>query len=296
MSFCVIGIGEVLWDVFPTHRRLGGAPYNYAFHCRQMSADAAIASCVGRDDPGFEIQQCAEESGLDVSCLQEVSGAPTGTVQVRLESGKPSYEICPDAAWDHLAFTAELSHLTARADAICFGTLGQRNRQSREVIGTAVRNCPETALKIFDVNLRQEFFSKEVIQDSLQLANILKVSDEELPVLKTMFGLTGEVPDQLRQLIDRFSFRLAAYTRGPNGSLLVLADTLSDHGGCEGAAVDSVGAGDAFTAALCMGLLQEWSLDEINEYSNRVATFVCSQKGATPILPSELIQGVPSYA
>ena len=287
----VIGIGEILWDVFLAHRRLGGAPYNYAFHCRQMSADAAIASCVGIDGLGDEIRETVVRSGVDISCLTTTGNFPTGTVQVTLNSGKPSYEICQDVAWDHLVATPELAGWASRADAICFGTLGQRGALSRGTIRSAVQACPDSALKIFDINLRQNFFSKEVIQHSLELANILKISDEELPVLHTMFGLRGDEKSQLAQLMDRFSLRLAAYTRGADGSLLVSSYETSDHRGLAGEVVDTVGAGDSFTAALCMGLLRGWTLDRINEYANRVATYVCSQKGATPVLPEELIKG-----
>lgn len=292
----VAGIGEVVWDIFPGHRTLGGAPYNYAFHCAQLSACAAIVSGIGSDPLGEDFLEVAAGKRLDVSCVQRESGFSTGQVSVTLSDGTPSYAVCPGAAWDHLQQTTELFALAKRMGAVCFGTLGQRNEQSRSTIQAFVKACPETAVKILDINLRQNFFSREVIQSSLELANILKISDEELPVLKEMFRLTGDVDCQLADLVETFSLRLVAYTRGASGSLLVTPREKDDHPGCPGKAVDTVGAGDSFTAALSMGLFWGWPLNEMNEFANQVATFVCSQKGATPVLPAELIQGVPAYA
>lgn len=291
MPFQVIGIGEVVWDVFPSHTRLGGAPYNYAFHCAQLSARAGIVSCIGLDDPGQKIKTAAIGAKLNISCLQKNKNYPTGSVKVTLHAGKPSYEICPSVAWDYLTYDSTLSQRAPATDAVCFGTLGQRSEQSRTTIRSFVGACPVRALKIFDINLRQHFFSKELIEDSLRMANILKVSDEELPVLKNMFGLSGTPPDQLNQLMERFALRLIAYTRGPAGSLLMSKNEISEHNGLDGEVADTVGAGDSFTAALTMGLLREWPLEQINEYANRIATFVCSQKGATPVLPEEIIKG-----
>lgn len=292
MSLQTIGIGEVVWDLFPSYKRLGGAPYNYAFHCAQLSARAKIISGIGRDDLGLKIKDAAAFAKLDISCLQESAPASTGVVKVSLNAAmKPSYEICADRAWDYLEFLPELSSLALTTDAVCFGTLGQRSEKSRKTIQMFVKACPDSALKIFDINLRQNFFSKSLIEDSLHLSNILKLSDEELPVLTGMFGLSGSIQTQLQQLRRHFELRLIAYTRGPAGSLLLSEDALSEHAGCAGEVVDTVGAGDSFTATLSMGLLWEWPLDRINEYANRVATFVCSQNGATPVLPDEIIKG-----
>lgn len=287
----------MLWDVFPEGRRMGGAPINFACHCRQMGAESFSVSCVGRDALGEELLQVLSSWDVDASCVSREGERLTGTVNVVLDPfGKPSYEICENVAWDAIPISDDLADLAKQADAACFGSLGQRSEISRTTIGFFLRQMRFESLKVFDVNLRQDFFSAEIISNSLDLANVLKLSDEELPVLAEMFGLTGGVEDQLKQLIERFTLRLVAYTRGPDGSLLITSNGISDHSGCTGAAVDSVGAGDSFTAALCMGLLRKQSLDEINEYANRVATFVCSQRGATPKLPKELVQGVLSYA
>jgi len=289
-GFTVAGIGELLWDVFPHHKRLGGAPANFAFHCYQLGAKAYPISCVGRDELGRRILDELREMGADTSFVLENDTFPTGTVRVTLnDKGKPSYHIFEDVAWDHIVFTSGLKALAAKLDAVCFGSLSQRSTVSREAIRSFVQHMPREALKIFDVNLRQSFFSKEQIEGSLQLASILKLSDEELPVLAGYFGLRGDVMAQLNGLRERFDLKLVAYTRGPDGSLLVGSEEVDDAPGQEGLAVDSVGAGDSFTASICMGVLKGWPLNKVNEFANRVATFVCSQKGATPTLPEHLI-------
>jgi fructokinase len=289
--FTVAGIGELLWDVFPHHKRLGGAPGNFAFHCYQLGAKAYPVSCVGTDELGRRIRDELREMGVDASYVLESDTFPTGTVQVSLnDKGKPSYQIFENVAWDHIAFTSGLKALAAKLDAVCFGSLSQRSAVSRETIRSFLRNMPQEALKIFDVNLRQSFFSKEQVEGSLRLASILKLSDEELPVLAGYFGLRGDVMAQLSGLRERFDLELVAYTRGPDGSVLIRGDEVDDAPGHEGLAVDSVGAGDSFTASLCMGILKGWPLNKVNDFANRVATFVCSQKGATPTLPQYLMK------
>ena len=182
--------------------------------------------------------------------------------------------------------------LAPAVDAVCFGSLAQRSGISRATIRRFVSSCPAAALRIFDVNLRQAFYTKAVIAKSLGAANVLKVGDEELPVLAAMFGLRGSVTDQIRRLIEDFELRLAAYTRGENGSLLVTADEVVDHPGCKTEAVDTVGAGDSYTAALCMGLLRQRPLEEVIQHATEVSAFVCSHPGATPILPDELVKAM----
>ncbi len=288
--FTVAGIGELLWDVFPHYKRLGGAPANFAFHCYQLGAKAYPVSCVGKDELGRHIREALREMGVDTSYVLECDAFPTGTVQVTLDDhGKPSYRIFEDVAWDQIPFTDGLEALAAKLDAVCFGSLAQRSAVSRATIRSFVRHMPRQALKIFDVNLRQSFVSKEQIEGSLQLASILKLSDEELPVLAGYFGLRGDVSTQLDALRERFDLNLVAYTRGPRGSVLVRSDEIDDAPGQGGLAVDSVGAGDSFTASLAIGALEGWPLREVNRFANRVATFVCSQKGATPALPEHLI-------
>lgn len=288
----VTGIGELLWDVFPAGKRLGGAPVNFCYHCQQLGAESYPISAVGADELGVEIRAVLESKRVADGFVTEDPVHPTGTVKVTLdENGKPSYEICEGVAWDFIPMSGNLEALAAKTDAACFGSLAQRNGVSRKTIPAFLRAMPLEALKIFDVNLRQHFYSKEIIQESLELCNVLKLSDEELPVLAELFGIAGSVGEQLAALRVRFELKLVVYTRGPDGSLLVSEDEASDHPGYSGDAVNSVGAGDSFTAAVCMGLLNQKSLDEINGHANRVATFVCLQDGATPVLPEELIKG-----
>jgi fructokinase len=288
-KFTVAGIGELLWDVFPHHKRLGGAPTNFACHTSRLGAQAYPVSSVGSDALGVELRGQLKEMGVSAQYIFE-SNYSTGIVDVVLSAGKPTYEIHEDVAWDHIPFTDDLKALAGHLDAVCFGSLSQRSEESRKSIHTFLRSMPENALKIFDVNLRQSFFSKELIAASLELANILKLSDEELPVLAEFFGLEGNVEEQLKQLLNLFNLKLIAYTRGPDGSLLVGAYETDDAAGLPGKAIDSVGAGDSFTAALCMGLLKGWPLKKVNLFANEVATFVCSQKGATPVLPGHLLE------
>ncbi len=288
----VVGIGELLWDLFPDGDRLGGAPLNFCYHAQQLGAKGIPVSAVGRDELGQDLRQALYEKGIADQFVETVSRHPTGTVSIALDpDGKPAYTIHEPVAWDALSHADSLTRLARRTDAVCFGSLAQRSEASRKTIHAFLQATSNAALRIFDVNLRQDFYSKEIIDESLRLANILKLSDEELPVLAKMFRLSGSVAEQLEVLRERFGLRLVAYTRGAAGSLLLSPDEVSDHPGCPGDAINSVGAGDAFTAALCMGLLNGDNLDETNEHANRVATFVCSQDGATPILPESLISG-----
>ncbi len=287
----VAGIGELLWDVFPNHKRIGGAPANFAYHCGQLGAKAYPVSCVGTDELGQRIRDELRNMGVDASYVLESDTFPTGTVQVTLnDQGKPSYQIFENVAWDHIPFTSELQALAETLDAVCFGSLSQRSPVSRETIRSFLRHMPENALKIFDVNLRQSYFSKEHVEESLRLASALKLSDEELPVLAGYFGLPGDVMAQLNGLRERFDLKLVAYTRGPDGSVLLRGDEVDDAPCLEGPVVDTVGAGDSFTASLCMGILKGWPLNKVNLFANRVAAFVCSQKGATPTLPQHLME------
>ena len=269
---------------------MGGAPVNFACHCRQLGARGIPVSCLGADRAGHDLAQAVAALGLEVGHLQVHPDVPTGTVQVVLDArGKPVYDIKEGVAWDFIRLNDDLCRLAPTVDAVCFGTLAQRAETSRATIQQFVARCPDRALKIHDVNLRQSFFTKPLIEASLQLANVLKVSDEELPVLAALFGLRGVVLDQLRQLMDRFQLRLVAYTRGAEGSLLVTPDTVADHPGCRPKAIDTVGAGDSYTATLCMGLLRGHAVEDIIQHASRVAAFVCEQPGATPTLPDTLV-------
>ena len=282
----VVGIGEVLWDVFPEGKKLGGAPLNFSHHCGQLGASAHPVSAVGADADGAEIRQILASKNLPDAQVQTDTAHPTGRVNVTLQNGKPTYEILAEVAWDYIRFDQNLRDLASRADAVCFGSLAQRSPVSRATILAFLEAMRPEALRIFDVNLRQNFYSQEILETSLRHANIFKLSDEELPTLAGFFDLSGEVLEQLQALRRMFDLRLVAYTRGGEGSLLVTANETSDHPGFPTEVIDTVGAGDSFTATLCMGLLQNLPLAEINRRACQVASFVCSQSGATPQLKS----------
>lgn len=284
----VIGLGEILWDVFPEGKKLGGAPLNFSHHCAQLGAEAYPVSAVGADADGVEIREILASKSLPDLHVQTDTAHPTGRVNVTIRDGKPTYEILRDVAWDNIQFTPSLADLAARADAACFGSLAQRDSVSRHSIQAFLDAMRPGALRIFDINLRQDFYSREIVESSLRRANILKLSDEELPVLAAMFDLPGDAPTQLHRLRKLFDLRLLAYTRGGSGSLLLSASGSSDHPGLPTELVDTVGAGDSFTAAVCTGLLGRLPLDDINARANRVAAFVCSQAGATPTLPHHI--------
>jgi fructokinase len=289
-SYTIAGIGEILWDVFPTRQRLGGAPANFAIHCHQLGANAFPISALGADELGEAARHRLEEKGVNDTYVQTTAAWPTSRVLVTLDAErKPTYEIIENVAWDHLQLTDNLKQLAPTLDAVCFGVLCQRGEVTRRTVHAFLDLMAPGALKIFDINLRQAYFSKELVEQSLQRATVLKLSDEELPQLAKYFGLEGSIVEQLRELHTRFQLDIIAYTRGPDGCLLMSAETIEEAGAVPVTVMDSVGAGDSFTAALCMGLVQHWPLCKVSEFANKVAAYVCSHEGATPALPADLI-------
>ena len=288
-NFKLVGIGEVLWDLLPGGKQLGGAPANFAYHACALGAEGWIVSRVGSDPQGREIIARLEALGLRTDGIEIDPDAPTGTVSVEITAGgQPQFTIHENSAWDHLAGQANARKAVAEADAICFGTLAQRSEASRAAIRGLLALAPADTLRVLDVNLRQKFYSREIIEQSLRRANALKVNDGELPLMAEMFGFGGDLPSQLAQVADHFELRLAACTRGEHGSLLLAEGRWSNHSGVRAKVVDTIGAGDSFTAAMVLGRLAGWDLDEINEQANRVAAHVASCAGATPVLPEEL--------
>jgi fructokinase len=298
MNFNVIGVGEVLWDLLVTGPQLGGAPANFAYHAHALGAHAQVITRVGKDDYGREIIRRFHEMGLPETTVQIDGTVPTGTAKVALSGdGLAHFTIQENVAWDHIAVTPEALVAASEAHAICFGSLAQRSEPSRHTIQQLVAETPADALRVFDINLRQQFYSRGLIEQSLRLANVLKLNDDELPTLAEMFGLTGlpehQIKHQIEWLAHTFSLRLVALTRGANGSLLYQKDNdnnevrWSDCLSRPVKVVDTVGAGDSFTAAMVLGLLRKMDLDEINTIANDVARYVCSQPGATPALPIE---------
>jgi fructokinase len=289
MSFKLVGIGEVLWDLLPAGPQLGGAPANFAYHAHALGATASLVTRVGHDDLGNAIRERFAQIALVDATIQVDDVAPTGTVTVALtDKGIPNYVIHENVAWDHLAVTTPGLNAVRGADAVCFGSLAQRGDISRDSIQQLVAAAPPHALRVFDINLRQKFYSRDVIERSLRLSSVLKLNDDELPILAQLFGLTGSTRHQMDTLAQTFDLRLVALTRGPAGSLLFQAGEWSDCPSFPTIVVDTIGAGDAFTAALVMGLLCRMPLHVINGLADEVARAVCSCAGATPTLPEHL--------
>ena len=299
MGHQILAIGEVLWDLLPNGKQLGGAPANFTYQCRSLGADARLMTRVGDDAPGREVRERFRLLGLPTETVQIDPEFPTGTVDVALaEGGQPRFTIHEHVAWDRIMADENSLATAARADAVCFGSLSQRSEPARTAIRSLVSATRPGALRLFDVNLRPPFVDREVIADSLTLANALKLNDQELPELTAMFGLSASVRESMAELADRFGLLLVALTRGARGGLLLADGVWSDHPGRPVAVSDTIGAGDAFTAALVVGHLAGRPLDEINRHANEVAAFVCSQPGGTPTLPDALKypSGVPSEA
>lgn len=289
MTYRIVGIGEILWDLLPSGAQLGGAPANFAYHASALGAEAAVISRVGDDARGYEILSRVRQMQLGTTCLQIDVTHPTGTVTVNVDAmGQPRFEIHTDVAWDALEADANAYHAVTTADAVCFGTLAQRAPKSRESIRALVGAASPQALRILDVNLRQQYYSREIVEASLTLATVLKVNDTELPRLADMLSLTGDTHAQIEQLAERWQLRAVACTRGEFGSVIRTADEWSEHPGVPTSVVDTVGAGDAFTAAMTLGLLAGWPLAAVNEHANHLASFVASRAGGTPTLPAAL--------
>lgn len=289
MAYRCVGIGEVLWDVLPAGRQLGGAPLNFAYHAGALGAAAAIVSRVGDDEPGRALLARLRELGVPADAVEIDPAAPTSTVTVTLgPKGDPSYTIHENVAWDRLAAEPAAQAAVAAADAVCFGSLAQRHPVARRSIATLLELARPDALRIFDVNLRQHYHSPELIARSLTRANVLKVNEAELPQLIAWFGLPADERAAIAALTERFTLRAVVHTRGERGSLVHADGAWVDHPGKKVELADTIGAGDSFTAAFALGLLHGWPLATIVERATEVSAYVCTQQGATPRLPAEL--------
>jgi fructokinase len=285
----VVGIGEILWDILPDGRQLGGAPANFAFHARALGAASVIVSAVGDDPLGREILAQLGSRGLDLSGIATVSSASTGTVTVALDAGGiPHYTIHEGVAWDVIPWTAGLGDIAVRADAVCFGTLAQRSPVSRATIGSLLGATRPDCLRVLDINLRQSYFSRETIHGLLERATVLKMNDDELTTVAAMLSLPGPETRVLAALLGAYPLTMIALTKGPSGSRFFGRGVDLSHPGFRVETEDTVGAGDAFTATLVAGLLKKRSWEEIGDRANRIAGYVCSRKGAWPELPVEL--------
>ena len=287
----VAGIGEVLWDMLPSGRQPGGAPANFAYHAGLLGADASMVSMVGTDAPGDALVARLATQGLDTQYIGRDSDHPTGTVTVVLDGeGIPIYTIHENTAWDNLDLTAipDIGTLATSCHAVCFGSLAQRSSRTRAAIAAFLDMTSPDCLHVFDINLRQQYYSAEIIDSFLRYADVLKLNDSELPVVVSLLGIDCHGDEAIQELLDTYGLDLVALTRGAHGSRLVGAGMEEDHPGYAARIADTVGAGDAFTAALTAGLLRGMPLDVLNDAANRVAAFVCASDGAMPALPDEI--------
>ena len=292
MKDTVVGMGEALWDVLPEGKKIGGAPANFAYHVSQFGLPSCVVSAVGSDPLGQEIIENFTSKGLN-HLIEEVP-YPTGTVQVEIDqAGIPQYEIKENVAWDNIPYTARLEALAQRTRAVCFGSLAQRNVVSRQTINRFLdaMNHDDETLVVFDVNLRQGFYNKEILCESMQRCNILKINDEELVTVSRMFGYPGiDLQDKCWILLGKYNLKMLILTCGINGSYVFTPGNVSFQPTPEVDVADTVGAGDSFTAAFISGILKGKSVAEAHTSAVLTSAFVCTQKGAMPILPKELLQ------
>ncbi len=290
MKNSVVGIGEVLWDMLPEGKKLGGAPANFAYHVSRFGIDSSAVSSVGKDALGAEILEILKSKNLD-RYVTEVD-YPTGTVQVTLDgAGVPCYEIKEGVAWDNIPYTPALKELASRTTAVCFGSLAQRSSISRETIKHFLDDMPsgDGILKIFDINLRQNFYDKDILCESLKRCNILKINDEELVTVSRMFGYPGiDLEDKCWILLAKYGLKMLILTCGVNGSYVFTPGNVSFVETPKVDVVDTVGAGDSFTAAFVASILKGKSVYDAHHFAVEVSAFVCTRNGAMPELPDYL--------
>lgn len=286
----IVGMGEALWDMLPEGKKIGGAPANFAYHISQFGLNSSVVSAIGDDKLGNEILENFNDKQLSYN-IQKVP-YPTGTVIVELDSnGIPKYTIKEGVAWDNIPFTNELEEMAKRTKAVCFGSLAQRSAVSRETINRFIDSMPtgDDVLKIFDVNLRQDFYTKEILCNSLSKCNILKINDEELVTVSRMFGYPGiDLQDKCWILLAKYNLKMLILTCGVNGSYVFRPGEISFVETPVVDVIDTVGAGDSFTATFVAAIIKGHSIREAHKLAVEVSAYVCTQNGAMPVLPEEL--------
>ena len=292
MKDFVVGMGEALWDVLPEGKKIGGAPANFAYHVSQFGLPSCVVSAVGNDALGNEIIENFTSKGLN-HLIEEVP-YPTGTVQVEIDqAGIPQYEIKENVAWDNIPYTAKLEQLAEKTKAVCFGSLAQRNVVSRNTINRFLDAMPQTddSLIVFDVNLRQGFYNKEILCNSMKRCNILKINDEELVTVSRMFGYPGiDLQDKCWILLGKYNLKMLILTCGINGSYVFTPGNVSFQPTPKVEVADTVGAGDSFTAAVIANIHKGRSVAEAHSCAVRTSAYVCTRPGAMPILPADLTE------
>ena len=284
----IVGLGEALWDCLPEGRKIGGAPANFAYHASQFGYEAHAVSAVGNDALGDETIEALKANGLKL-CMPRVD-FPTGQVLVSLdEDGVASYDIKEGSAWDNIPFTPEMEQLAGRCSAVCFGSLAQRNEVSRNAIYRFLNATPKGCMRIFDINLRQNFYSKEVIQESLRRGNVMKINDEELVIIGRMFGYPGlDIENKCWLILGKYNLDMLVLTCGVNGSYVFSKGAMSFLETPKVEVADTVGAGDSFTGAFVASILSGKTIPEAHRIGVNVSAYVCTQNGAMPAIPEEL--------
>ena len=291
MDNYIVGIGEVLWDHFEDKDNyvLGGAPFNFAYHVNQFGLNSLVISAIGNDKLGQKLEADVKEK--NVPYMLEHLNLPTGVVNIKEVDGKPRYDILTERAWDYIPNTEQLKEIAANTKAACFGSLAQRSETSRNSIFAFLDAMPSDALRIFDINLRQKWYTEEVIKTSLQKANVLKINDDELLIIQRMFGYIDITQENTCRLIMRdYQLDMLILTCGDKGSYIFTKDEMSYLSTNDIEVVDTVGAGDSFTASFIASMLKGKTIHEAHRIAVNVSAFVCTQKGATPIIPDELKQ------
>ncbi len=286
----IIGLGEILWDVFPERKILGGAPANFAYHASQFGFDGYAVSAIGKDLLGKEILDTLAEKKLNY--LIETIDYPTGTVQVTLDQeGIPQYEICENVAWDNIPFTKRTEELARDCQAVCFGSLAQRNEVSRKTIQRFLDIVPDDAYRIFDINLRQHFYNEEIIHESLSHCNVLKINDEEVTIIAKLFGFERLDEQEIcRILLEKYNLDIVIETKGAIGSYVFTTNETSYIDTPKVHVADTVGAGDSFTGAFVAALLHGESIRTAHQLAVEVSAYVCTQHGAMPKLPDAFVE------
>ena len=286
----IVGLGEALWDVLPEGKKLGGAPANFAYHAGQfLGSDNTVAvSALGEDRLAEETIESLREHGLNY--LMPRVPYSTGTVQVTLdEQGIPTYDIKENVAWDNIPFSDEIQRVAANCRAVCFGSLAQRNVVSRATIQKFLDATPADCMKIFDINLRQNFYTPEVIQESMRRCNVLKINDEELVLIGRMFGYPGlDMENKCWLILGKYNLDMLVLTCGTNGSYVFTPGQMSFQETPKVEVADTVGAGDSFTGSFCAAILSGKPVAEAHRLAVQVSAFVCTQNGAMPTVPAEL--------
>ncbi len=282
-EFKIYGIGELLWDELPGGKRPGGAPANFAYVSTQLGDRGAILSRVGNDQEGDDLTANLAERGVDVSFVQRDERLPTGSVRVVVAEGEPEYEIKPEVAWDNLEFSKDWRDAALEADAVAFGTLGQRSRESARTIQEFLASVGSRAVRLVDLNFRQGFYSREILEKSLEIANAAKLNEAELDLVCDEFSVGGPyIAERLNRIRELFGLDVICLTRGALNSLILTGTEMSDHKIAPVEVADAVGAGDAFSAGLVHGLLRGWEIDRVNRFAGQVGSFVASRSGAMP--------------